>query len=118
MKKSYPAFSHDNSYISKINEILKTLNMEQTMKNSRSKEVKEKTVVKPEMVTSLVKEKEDPKLKALDLKKTISESVPSRAPMISITPPTVSRPNYSRDVSIDRKIVKEHKFANVAAVKA
>lgn len=47
IKNSYPAFTHDNSYISKINEILKTLNMESPRKASKPKEFKEKEVIKP-----------------------------------------------------------------------
>lgn len=72
IKNSYPAFTHDNSYISKINEILKTLNMESPSKSSKIKEFKEKEVIKPEMTTSYVKEKEELKLKPLELKKTVS----------------------------------------------
>ena len=35
--------------------------------------------------------------------------VPERTPAIGMTL-TPSRPNYSRDVSLDKKIVKEHRF--------
>lgn len=56
----------------------------------------------------------------VQLKKATSETTPTpaRYPTISITPPVAAaKPNYSRDVSIDRKIVKERKFSNAAPQK-
>ena len=117
IKSSYAGFSHDSSYISKINDILKSLNAESPARSTKSRDIKERSTVKPEMTTSLVKEKEEPKLKTLELKKATSDNAPvSRMPIISVNTNPIQRPNYSRDVSIDRKIVKEHKFAAASKI--
>lgn len=57
IKGSYAGFSHDSSYITKINDILKSLNAESPSRSTKSREIKERSSVKPEMTTSLVKEK-------------------------------------------------------------
>lgn len=57
IKGSYGGFSHDSSYITKINDILKSLNAESPLRSTKSRDIKERSTVKPEMTTSLVKEK-------------------------------------------------------------
>ena len=47
IKNSYSVFTHDTSYISKINDILKTLNSESVRKASRAKDLKERESIKP-----------------------------------------------------------------------
>lgn len=83
--------------------------MSDSPKNSNLKSREEKKVI-----TLPVDAKEEPKKSDLLLKleQVTTNKQPERAPAI-LHSPTANRPDYSRDVSLDKKIVKEHKFVGL-----
>lgn len=69
----------------------------------KSKENKDSGDSRPEIVISQPKEKGSPKAK--NESPVNNENTPLRIPIISISPPPLlSKPNYARNVSIDKKI--------------
>ena len=112
IKKYHPAFSHDTSHIAKINGIFKNLN-ESSPRGSQIKKEKEDKKQQSPVYQFKNKEKEKTEESVKLQPSIISSQSPSvaqeRTP--SIMSPSL-KPNYSRDVSLDKKIVKEHRFGS------
>lgn len=111
VKISHPNFAHDGSFMLKINEIIKAMGSESPKhKEQKEKEISKLTEKKTENIFKASEE-----LGEIELKKV--ESLPSRVPIIN-APISSLKPNYSRDASIDKKIIKEHKFSILQKAKS
>lgn len=110
IKKYHPSFTHDTTHIFKINEIFK--NLSESPRNSQLKGKEDKKQFSPVYPhkDKMEKSKESDifKIEPVSILSTPSNNT-ERMPAIG-APPNLSRPNYSREVSLDKKIVHEPRF--------
>jgi hypothetical protein len=118
IKKYHPAFAHDSTQIAKINDIFR--NLSDSPRSLLKPREDKKGGIGPIYSFKDRQEKPEPALRLETVHAPtipVVSTLPDRGSAIG-GPAALFRPNYSREVSLDKKITREHRFLGGTAPSA